>query len=139
MPDLATFSEMFKDESPRGAAILSAVLLDESVRSLLAAFMIEDKNQVDELLGSEKNRDRPIGTFISRIRAAYCLGLLSEDESHDLRLIGKIRNGFAHALDKSSFEDRQIKDRCNSLRIPKRKKRNIPLSARELLIFPQAC
>ncbi len=131
MPDLASFAVRFVNESPRGSAILSSVLLDEILRSLIATFMIEDSKQVDELLGSETNWDRPIGTFSSRIRTAYCLGLLSPDEFHDLTLIRKIRNDFAHDLDKTSFRDEKIQDRCKSLRIPNRWKWNGPPTPEE--------
>ena len=134
MPDLASYRKMLKKESPRGAAIISTIILDDLLRALLATFMIENTKQVDKLLGSDKNWDRPLGTFNARTRAAYCLGLLSEDEFHDLKLLRKIRNDFAHALNKASFDDKQIRDRCKSLRIPKHKK-NASSTALELLIL----
>lgn len=46
---------------------------------------------------------------------AYCLGLLRETVRNDLRLVGKIRNKFAHDLSASFAED-PIRSWCNSLR-----------------------
>lgn len=43
------------------------------------------------------------------------LGLISEDECHDLTLIRKIRNEFAHNM-QASFDDQAIKSRCKALR-----------------------
>ena len=55
--------------------------------------------------------DGPMGTYSGRIRAAYCLGLLRKPVRDDLRLVGKIRNRFAHDL-AASFADQQISSWC---------------------------
>ena len=88
---LAKFTENFRGESDRGAILISAALLDECLRSLIAIFLVDDKKEVNELLGSEKHYERPLGTFGARIKTAYCLGLISRDEFDDLRIIQKIR------------------------------------------------
>jgi hypothetical protein len=61
--------------------------------------------------------------------------LISADEFHDLRIIQRIRNIFAHELDSSSFEDEQTRNRCNSLRIPSRLPPHIPQSPRKRFLF----
>jgi DNA-binding MltR family transcriptional regulator len=59
--------------------------------------------------------DGPMGTYSGRTRAAYCLGLLRKAVRDDLKLVGKIRNKFAHDLTVSFAED-PIRSWCNSLR-----------------------
>jgi len=113
---LNDFLEEFNKETDRAAAVLAASLLDEHLRKLLAAFLIDDESETKELLEVEK----PLGNFGARIRAAYCLGLISPDEYHDLKLIQRIRNQFAHRLLRISFESVQIRDRCLSLEIPQK-------------------
>jgi mannitol operon repressor len=133
--ELSDFTERFEGESDRGAALISAALLDEGLRFLIASFLIEDVDAVDRLLGTEEYWDCPLGAFGARIRAAYCLGLVSEDEFHDLRIIQRIRNAFAHELDSSSFSDEQIRNRCNSLRIVQRRQWHPPLSSRDQFLY----
>ena len=132
--DLASFTEKFGNESDRGAALIGAALLDGHLCLLIASFLIDDKNEVNELLGINSYYS-PLGTFSARIRAAYCLGLISRDEFHDLRIIQRIRNAFAHELDSSSFGSEQIRDRCNSLRTPQRRQWHPSLSPRECFSF----
>ena len=128
---LADFTKQFDGESDRGAALISAAFLDEDLRFLIATFLIDDEEEVGRLLGSNKHWDCPLGTFGTRVRAAYCLGLISRDEFHDLRIIQRIRNAFAHELRSSSFDNERIRNQCNSLRIPQRLPPHMSLSARE--------
>lgn len=123
LQDLGGFGEEFRAESDRAAAILGAALLDECLRQLLASFLVDDSTKVDKLLIAG-----PLGTFWSRRLAAYCLGLIGEDEYHDLEIIGQIRNDFAHDLHGLSFSSQSVSDRCGELRFPKRLRLGAELS-----------
>jgi len=114
-----TFYEEFQQESPRAAVIISGAFLDSLLGDLLASFMVDNKIVVNELLGTENNPDKPLGFFGPRIKTAYCLGLISEIEFEDLKLINKIRNKFAHKMHGFSFEQKEIVDLCNKLKYPK--------------------
>lgn len=103
-------TEEFLLESDRGAALVAAALLDANLEDLLRAFMVPDQREVEYLLGSN------LQSLGARVRACYCLGLLSEDECNDLRIIKEIRNHFAHNL-LVSFEDQAVQKRCADLRI----------------------
>jgi DNA-binding MltR family transcriptional regulator len=111
---LDIIEEFGPDTNDRTIVIVGAALLDTHLEQLIASFLIDEKNQVAELL----NPERPLGSFGARIRTAYCLGLISKGEYHDLRIIQKVRNDFAHKLD-ISFSDNSIKDRCNTLKLAK--------------------
>jgi CheY-like chemotaxis protein len=114
-----TFREVKKID-PRAAVIISAAFMDVWLRQLIADFMVDDSKAVDELVGTEDNIDRPLSSFSSRIRAAYCLGLIPRDEYDDLLMVRKLRNRFAHGMHGLSVDDDVIVSWCNELKIPKK-------------------
>lgn len=109
---IVRITEEIDKETDRAAAILAASYLDELLKELITSIMIDDHKVVEELIGQG---DTPLGTFSSRIKAAYCLSLIDRQEFNNLHLIRKIRNDFAHRLFGLSFGVSPIKDRALSL------------------------
>ena len=103
--------EEIKTQSDRAAAIVAAAFIDERLRQYLSRFLIDKPKEVEELFGF----DRPLGSFGSRIRVAYCLGLLDDNEYHDLKIIQDVRNAFAHELHGLTFADPWVAQRCREL------------------------
>ena len=95
----------------RAIALVGGAFLDDLLAVMLASFMVDDDREAQKLLGV----DRPLGTFSSRVAAAYCLGLICKTVRDDLRIIGKIRNRFAHTV-RSSFELEPIRMWSQSLK-----------------------
>jgi mannitol operon repressor len=58
--------------------------------------------------------DAPLGSLNARIAACHALGLISDIEKHDLTILRKIRNEFAHHIE-ASFDLPKIRDLCRSL------------------------
>lgn len=116
LQDFTLYNE-FREESDRGLAMLCGAALDILLRDLLANFLINDSAEVDILLGSEDSPDTPLGAFATRIRAAYCLGLLTKEQRDNLSLIRRIRNHFAHQLHGSKFSEEPVQSWCNALRL----------------------
>jgi mannitol operon repressor len=58
----------------------------------------------------------PLGTFSARIDASHALGLITDHEEHELHLIRKVRNEFAHSKHGTTFNDQKIGDLCRALR-----------------------
>ncbi len=100
----------FGGESHRGAALVAAALLDLNLEDLLRAYLVDDHDEVEYLLGTG------LQSFGARIRVAYALGLVSADESHDLRVIQAVRNYFAHNLH-VTFEAAEVKQQLAGLRL----------------------
>lgn len=117
MDDYKGFYDELQKETPRAAVIIAAAFMDDLLRRLLENIMVDDPKVINDLLGSEKNADRPLSSFSARIKAAYCLGLLSKQEYGDLNLIRSIRNRFAHRMHGFTFDDPDIVKWCSSLRI----------------------
>jgi DNA-binding MltR family transcriptional regulator len=93
------------------AQIIGAAFLDEHLKQLLTNFMVDDKKEVELFLSG----DVPLGAFGARIRAAYCLGVLSKEYFEALKLIKAVRNAFAHQLHGRSFDDGDIVKACERL------------------------
>lgn len=117
--DWNKFFEELQNETPRASVIIAGAFLDSQLRALLSKFFIDDAKVVDEFLGSDKNPDRPLSSFSSRIKATYCLGLISKSIYHDLNVIRTIRNRFAHKMHGYTFDDPEIVKLCNSLKLAK--------------------
>ncbi|MET4806640.1 hypothetical protein [Limibacillus sp. MBR-115] len=105
------YLELLNKESDRGRVLISTGFLEQQLKDVLLAYMLEASQATDLVDG----HNAPLGTFSSRITACYVLGLITEDEHHDLNLIRKIRNDFAHDIH-TSFEKPDIADRCRELR-----------------------
>jgi len=98
-------------ESDRGKVLVSTGYIESRLLEVLLAFMIQSKVSVSLFSGPNS----AFGTFSSRITGCYALGLISDDEYHDLQLIRRIRNDFAHSV-RTSFKTPEVINRCNLLR-----------------------
>lgn len=105
------FLEEFQGESDRATAILGAAFLDEQLRFLLEAFLVEDPESKNLLEGALRG-------LTVRARAAFSLGFLNPLEYLDVGGIISIRNRFAHRLHGLSFEDPEITAQCDALELP---------------------
>lgn len=97
----------------RAESIVSAVRLEELLEDVLINFLVEDglsKRLVEDI----------VGNFGAKIKLAFCLGLISSDETNDLDVIRKVRNHFAHSKE-CSFNDQKVIDLCKNFRIPKQR------------------
>lgn len=108
--DFLPFLDVQNKESPRGAVLVACSFLDELLRKIIDAFLIEDSDR--NLLLDTFNA--PIGTFSARIKIAHCLGLISDEERNDCDILRKIRNEYAHNH-RTSFEDKNLIDLCKNL------------------------
>ncbi len=110
---LAKFHELFiyNDGDDRAIVIVGESFLDIILEHVLLAFLPEDDTEVKRLT----DFDQPLGTYGNKLRFAYCLGLIEKIVKDDIKLIGKIRNRFAHDL-YASFEDSNIKSWCAELK-----------------------
>ncbi|HYE73048.1 MAG TPA: MltR family transcriptional regulator, partial [Blastocatellia bacterium] len=101
------------NESDRASAVLCAAFLDHELEILLRRFM-RDIKETNELF----QQMQPLSTFSSKIKFAYVLGLIKHEVYHDLNLIRRIRNDFAHDRRARSFAETEIASRCHSLKLP---------------------
>ncbi len=113
-PSLASFREaaaIFEKEFDRGSALIAIAWVDGALEAFLRSKFRDEKTIADFLL----RRDGPLGSFSSRIKTAYLLGLITASLYSDLERMRGIRNDFAHVRRRVRFKDQSIKDRCKLL------------------------
>jgi mannitol operon repressor len=97
-------------ESDRGRVLISCSYLDDLMRRILLAFVI-DRDSSQRLV---EGFNAPLGTFSTRTAAAYALGLITEREFKECDTLRRIRNRFAHDM-RASFDAQDIGDLCRNL------------------------
>jgi hypothetical protein len=111
---LLEFHKLFNDRGvidERAIAIVGTAFLDSILEHTLTNFMVDDEKETRRLLAF----DQAMGTFSSRVTAMYCLGLICKTVRDDLRIVGKIRNRFAHEL-RASFDLEPVRGWCLALK-----------------------
>ncbi len=93
----------------RSQCIVGAAWLEAKLSELIASFMV-DKGETKNLL-----ENGALQNFGVKINAAYCLGLLTDTQYKNLKLIQDIRNAFAHQIDLRTFKDPWVAAKCNEL------------------------
>jgi DNA-binding MltR family transcriptional regulator len=104
------FLDALNEESERGAVLISLSMLDDQLRQIIHAFLLDHPRTKPLLEGF----NAPLGTLSARALVAFSLGLISEDEYADLDLLRKVRNEFAHNVH-VSFENQRVRDVCKRL------------------------
>jgi len=111
----ASFFDELGRESERATAILAAAWIDVLLKRKLAQLFSG---------GNAKTRGQlfagngPFATFSAKITAAFCAGWLDAEVHHDLTVIRKIRNEFAHQIHGLSMESPSIRSLIESLKVP---------------------
>ena len=104
------FDDALDKESDRAIGIIAVCHLDNLLEKLIRAHYVKDP-QVKSLF---KN-DHILQTFFAKVNIAYFSGLIPKFVFHDLKLIGEIRNRFAHqVVAELGFADEGIAHRISS-------------------------
>lgn len=111
--DYTKFLNRFRDEDDRSAVLGAAALLDFLLARTLAA-NFADKKIANELL---EGANAPLGTFSSRISMCHALGLTSVAAHHDLHLVRRIRNKFAHEWSDLTLNESKLAAWCGSFKL----------------------
>jgi DNA-binding MltR family transcriptional regulator len=109
--DFDQLIEQFMEESERAAVILGTSKIENLLGQLLSRYMVASYTDDDPLL----KRDGPLGTFSSKIYAAYRLGLIDSEFARALHFVRRIRNEFAHEVKDSRLSASPHKERIREL------------------------
>ena len=113
------FMHAFARETDRGCVLAAGAMLDDLLADVLAGFF-RDVPESAKLLGVGANESRdatePLASFSARIRCAYALGLITDDERFDLEQVRHMRNRFAHEWRTTSLGLDAMRDRVLNLR-----------------------
>lgn len=109
------FLEAHNAESDRGAVLMACSFLENQLGEIIRAFLREGEDGKSLLNG----RFAPLSSFAARCELAKALGLISAEEFHDIEILRKIRNDFAHDY-AASFALQSVGDRCKNLKFAAR-------------------
>jgi len=105
------FFQTVSKESDRAIAVLSVIYLDNILEKLIRLVYIKKPN-----VSSLFKNSQLLQSFHNKISIAYFSGLIRDVVYHDLKLIGEIRNKFAHSIiDDTDFTDKGMSQRIDSL------------------------
>lgn len=92
LDSLNRFMGLVGKQDDRAMILSLATFLEDSLGRLLLAYF-RTCTATKELI---EGFNAPLGTFGSRIKAAYAVGLIAEDQYKDMEILRKVRNHFAH-------------------------------------------
>jgi DNA-binding MltR family transcriptional regulator len=106
------FFEAFQKETDRGLAIASVCYLDDMLEKLIRAAYRKDPRI--KILFKD---NQILQSFYNKVCIAYFSGLIPEAVYDDLKLVGEIRNKFAHSvLETVSLSDVSITQKIDKLK-----------------------
>ncbi len=106
------FLAEFKNESDRGAVLISLSYTEELLEVLLKRKLVPASEKKDTLFDLPNS---PVGTLSSKIDLAYRLGLISEEFQSVLNALRRIRNEFAHSFESISLTNNELSNEVNNL------------------------
>lgn len=109
--DLNLLHRSLHDLDERGLVLSLAAFAEGALGSLLKAFMLP----IDATHQLLEGFNAPLGTFSSRIKAAYSLGLITKEQFSDLEHLRKIRNEYAHNWQPIDFTHPKIAGHIKAL------------------------
>jgi len=92
LDNLNRFMSLIGKQDDRAMVLSLATFLEDSLGRLLLAYFRTCKATRELVEGF----NAPLGTFGSRIKAAYAFGLVTEEQYKDMEILRKVRNHFAH-------------------------------------------
>lgn len=107
------YDSHFAEEGDRGAVVLAGAYLDHLLEDALDAHSLRAPVDCSERVPTSARKSRM--RYNERVSAATSLQLVSEYVGSDLKILGKIRNHFAHEFAGATFADPRVQDHCESL------------------------
>ena len=114
---LKAFEASLSDESDRACVIVAACWIDEFLKvKLMNEFSKGNANSRRSLFSG----NGPFATFSAKVNTAFCAGWIDKDVYHDINVIRKLRNVFAHSVDPVSLDAEETRHLIESLKVPHR-------------------
>lgn len=107
-----SLTTQFRGESDRGAVLVAAAMIENSLNDLLRIYLAPQPSVTDSLFDGP---NAPLGSFAAKIDVAHRIGILSDKFARDLHLIRRIRNDFAHSATSCEFSAQSVGDRVAAL------------------------
>jgi len=111
---IQSYYDELNGESPRAAAILVMISLEDEIERLIRKKFPSDLSNTkwDKICGAGP---KPLGTFEAKRDMAYAFGLFGSETYGKLKTLATIRNKFAHLKGVRSFLDDSVLKDCRKL------------------------
>ncbi|MFZ4215244.1 MltR family transcriptional regulator, partial [Pantoea endophytica] len=109
--DLNQLNKNLGNLDERGLVLSLAAFSEDSLGKILARFMLNNKASKELINGFNAT----LGTFSSRIKSCFSLGLIDEKQYKDLEILRKVRNRFSHSWESISLDDDVISAQIENL------------------------
>lgn len=109
--DLNLLNKNLGNLDERGLVLSLAAFSEDSLGKMLSRFLLDNKVSRELIEGF----NAPLGTFSSRIKACFSLGLIDERQYKDLEILRKVRNKFSHSWESISLNDDVISAQISNL------------------------
>lgn len=113
--DQRMFAQSLLKESDRAIGVLGGEFLSQELTDLIRSYCRQDavicKRFVEPLFVGFG----PLSSFSARIQVAFALGIITDRNRIELDLVRKIRNDFAHSLERIDFSEPSIVGRLQVL------------------------
>lgn len=90
---------------------MAASFLESELEKVIKDKFVGSNAQINELF----EFNGPLGTFSSKIKLSFCIGVINKQSFNDLDLIRRIRNEFGHEYEPIDFTTEKIKNRIDNL------------------------
>ncbi len=108
-------AEQVEQKNDRGVAITCASMVEDRLKWVL------ERNVMEGVPASSRKfvlgGSGPLQSYAAKVEVGCCFGIVPLSLREELRLIGKIRNKFAHSFRQVRFTDPEITVLCNKLRL----------------------
>ena len=103
------YEEILTEKRDRGAALVTATFLEESLRNFVRSRMVSLTTAEYEALFE---RDAPLSSFSKLIRVAHGFGLIDAAIRRECDCIREVRNAFAHSPVALAFDTPEVAAVC---------------------------
>ncbi len=110
-----SFRTSIKGETDRGTALVTAAFLEQCLETILRALFDANKRKKKSVEPLFEGFG-PLSSFSGKISLSYSFSLISDAMEHDLHIIRKIRNEFAHSIVTKNFADSKIGQMVSSMK-----------------------
>ena len=111
------FNAALAKESDRACIIVAAAWIGKFLEVKIMNEFFKGNSKARKALFSVNG---PFSTFSAKLNAAFCAGWIDADVYHDVQVIRKIRNEFAHTIEPVSLNDEMPRTLLETLRVPQR-------------------
>ncbi|QMV64799.1 MltR family transcriptional regulator [Pseudomonas berkeleyensis] len=102
------------NESDRGCVLVAAAMLDEFLEESIKE-RIQENNVSNKTVKSLFDANGPIANFSSKILICRSFGIIDDASFHDLMIVRKLRNTFAHTTNEASFLEKDVIQKVRSM------------------------